>query len=481
VWQEWAWWIATGIALIALNVFIVLLSPRLGYDSSNVTSPIPLFVCLLIASSLLHLLVLTGIRNTRAKKWLVGWVIAVGVILRVSAMFSEPILEDDFYRYLWDGGVLAHGFNPYTCVPEQVAQGSPEAPAQVRQLAADSGNIIQRINHASLATCYPPVAELIFAAAHLISPWSLTVWRIILLGFDAVTLALLFAILKQLGRSPLYALIYWWCPLVVKEGFNSAHMDITILPFLLGALWLSVRSERVRDRIAASGLLSVAVGIKFWPIVVAPILFRPILRKPSALISSLAIFGGALALQFVALLSSFMMGDASGVLLYGQRWEMNDALFMAVLWIVRHLPWFAGNAQLATRAVVAGVLGLVVLIAVHKENRTPEEWWRRALWIVGALFLLSPAQFPWYYLWVLPFLVISPRPSLLLLTALLPLYYLRFRFKALGQVAVFDYGIVWVEFVPVWCLLLAEGLTTLRCRKITANDGNPCETVMQSP
>jgi hypothetical protein len=356
-------------------------------------------------------------------------------------------------------------------VPEQAAQGGPEVPPQVHQLATDSGNIIQRINHASLATCYPPVAELLFAAAHLVGPWSLTAWRIVLLAFDAVTLALLCAILRQLGRSPMYVAAYWWCPLAVKEGFNSAHMDITILPFVLGALWLSLRSERVRDRIAASGLLGIAVGIKFWPIVLAPMLFRPVVRKASSLIPALAVFGGLLGLQFLALMPSLGMGAESGVLAYGQQWEMNDALFMTLLWMVRRVPWVAEHAAFITRGIVASILGLVIFVAIYQEKKTPEEWYRRALWIVAAVFLLSPTQFPWYYLWVLPLLVISPRPSLLLLAALLPIYYLRFHFKALDQVDTFDHGIVWVEFVPVWCLLLAEGLLAFLRKKNTPDNG----------
>ena len=474
--SSWGWWIAAGITLIALNAWIVFISPRLGFGSDNATAPILLFVCLFISAAAVHLTTLTRIPHTRANAWLVAWVVAVGIILRASAMLSEPILESDFYRYLWEGGVVAHGFNPYTCVPEQAAQGGPEVPAQLHQLAVDSGEIVRRINHAPLATCYPPVAELMFAVAHLIRPWSLTAWRVVLLAFDAATLALLFAVLRQLGRSPLYAAVYWWCPLVVKEGFNSAHMDILIPPFVLGALWLGFRSERVRDRVGASGLLAFAVGIKFWPIVLAPVLFRPMIRKTSVLIPSLAVFCGILGLQFLALLPSLGMGEQSGLLSYGREWELNDALFMALLWMVRRVPWVAGNAELITRGIVACILGMVILLAVRKEKRTPEEWCRRALWIVAALFLLSPTQFPWYYLWVLPLLVLTPRPALLLLTALLPLYYLLPRFDSLGRVDLFEQGIVWLEFVPVWCLLVLEGLLPLLRPRGGIGKGPPCET-----
>jgi hypothetical protein len=80
---------------------------------------------------------------------------------------------------------------------------------------------------------------------------------------------------------------------------------------------------------------------------------------------------------------------------------------------------------------------------------------------MSAFFLLSPTQFPWYYLWLVPFLALSPRASMLSLTATLPLYYLRFHFEYRGNVAPFDNGIVWLEFAPAFILLLWEGRRSL--------------------
>jgi len=458
-------WIVAGIVLLFLGACIALLSRRFGYEINHAQSPIRLLVALLIASGAVHLLILTRIRRTPANSWLVAWMIGIGVILRVGAMFSEPILEDDFYRYLWDGGVLAHGFNPFTSVPEEAAEGGPKVSEELHALALDSGAVVQRVNHPWLATCYPPVAQLVFAVAHFAAPWSLTAWRLVLFAFDFVTLLLLFALLRRLGRSPLYAAVYWWCPLVIKEGFNSAHMDIAILPFVLGAVWFSLRSERIRDQAAALGLLGLAAGIKLWPVVLAPLLLRPLFRKPRALAAASAAFLGVLGIIVFALIPSFRLGDTSGFLAYGQRWQMNDALFMAIMWVVRRLPWVGAHASLVARGVAAGILALIIGLAVRREPRGIDDMLRRAMWITAALFLLSPTQFPWYYLWVLPFLVFAPRPSLLLLTALLPLYYLRFHFKALGQVEYFDYGIVWLEYVPVWCLLAVEGAMAFAHRK----------------
>lgn len=475
-WSYSLGWIAAGVVLLFLGACIAFLSHRFGYGIDNAQSPIGPFVALLIASASVHLLILTRIRHTPAKSWLVIWMIGIGVVLRMGAMFSEPVLEDDFYRYLWDGGVLAHGHNPFTSVPEEAAEGGPKTSEELHALARDSGIVVRRVNHPSLATCYPPVAQLVFAAAHFAAPWSLTAWRLVLFAFDAVTLLLLFAILRRLGRSPLYAAVYWWCPLVIKEGFNSAHMDIAILPVVLGAVWFSLRSARVRDQVAALGLLGLAAGIKLWPVILAPLLLRRLFKKPAALLASLAVFVSVLGIIVFTLIPSFRLGDASGFLAYGQRWQMNDALFMAIMWAVRRLPGLGAHASLVARGVAAGILALVIALAIRRESTTAEEMLRRSLWIAAALFLLSPTQFPWYYLWVLPVLVFSPRPSLLLLTALLPLYYLRFRFKALGQVEYFDYGIVWLEYAPVWLLLAVESGMAFARRKSPTERGPQCGT-----
>lgn len=202
-----------------------------------------------------------------------------------------------------------------------------------------------------------------------------------------------------------------------------------------------------------------AVGGKLWPVIVLPIILRPALRNPKKLVPALLLFSVLVAGMLVpAFVSGFDSGG--GFVAYLRHWEMNDALFMLFLWAaefaLRLFRMSAGYGQSAARIVVAAVLVVVVLLASRKKVKGPVDLCRRCLLVVTALFLLSPTQFPWYYLWVLPFLVIEPRFSLMLLTALLPLYYLRFFFNARDIVGVFDYGIVWLEFVPVWCLLIWE-------------------------
>jgi len=141
---------------------------------------------------------------------------------------------------------------------------------------------------------------------------------------------------------------------------------------------------------------------------------------------------------------------------------MNDALFLLILWVaeilLRFLDLYPFHAQSVARAAsFALVLGWTFWL-IRKDTEDPRELNKRLLLVVAGLYFLSPTQFPWYSLWILPFLAITPRLPFLVLGILLPLYYMRFYLRTKGLIPLHDNGIVWLEFVPVWFLLVWEGL-----------------------
>ena len=44
---------------------------------------------------------------------------AVGLIFRLLGLFAIPSLSDDYFRFIWDGRMLAAGFNPFDTRPEE--------------------------------------------------------------------------------------------------------------------------------------------------------------------------------------------------------------------------------------------------------------------------------------------------------------------------------------------------------------------------
>ncbi len=449
-------WGLGGMAIATPVLLISVISSRFDYEFENIDKPIIVLVVLLMAAGAAYLWVVWRFEEGPPGRGLFGWVFLLGLSMRVAFLGSAPILEDDAYRYLWDGGVVAKGFSPYRYSPRDVlACQADTVPEELCRLGQEAPVVLKRINYPWLRTIYPPLAQAAFALAHVIRPWSLDAWRIVLLSMDVLTFYLLFTVLHRVHLSLRGMVIYWWNPLLVKEFYNSGHMDLLLLPLLLSCLLLVCRGRVV----SASGTLGLAVGVKFWPAILLPLVLRPILSRPKMLLPALALFATISFAMFLPLYAGGL-DSRSGFVAYSRFWEMNDALFMLVRWGVQGIKDLAGmdlaSAQTLTRIAVAGILVLFVALLVRRDDHRPAVIGRRFLYIVAALYLLSPTQFPWYSLWMLPFLAIQPRFSLLVLTALLPLYYLRFHLSARGMVEVHDMGIVWLESVPIWCLLAWE-------------------------
>ena len=274
--RDSAAWLGVATSLLAIAALLIAFRHRFDYAFELIEIPsVQVAAGLAIAGAVYLTLPRLIARATAAPaadaRRLLALVVGVGLVLRLMMFAVNPVLEDDYHRYLWDGAVTAHGLDPYAVSPEDAAL---EDETVRSRLAADAGVIMDRINHPGLRTIYPPVAQAAFAVAHLIQPWSITAWRGVCLVADATTLALLLALLQASGRSPLWSALYWWNPVVVKELINSAHMEAILMPLVLGALLLAVR----RRPVSAIGVLGLAVGttLQVFPVAVALVLLSSI-------------------------------------------------------------------------------------------------------------------------------------------------------------------------------------------------------------
>ncbi|MBI3118050.1 MAG: DUF2029 domain-containing protein [Candidatus Hydrogenedentes bacterium] len=379
-------------------------------------------------------------------RWWAG-MLAAGLLMRLAMMPSAPMMNDDFYRYLWDGALVAHGHSPYAYAPQEIVAGS--ATKKIGDLGDANAEVIERINHPWLRTIYPPIAQAAFGMAHIIAPGRILGLRLVWLCADALTLVLLASLLKSLGLPRHFLLIYWWNPLLIKEVYNSTHMEALILPFVAGALLLAVRN---RNR-ASAVLLALGVGAKLWPVLLLPALIR---RSNLSYRQGMAVGATFVAVScaVTAPLLTRALDSSSGLRAYASHWEMNDSLYTLLHAAGAMLT--PENPHTAARAIVGILLAGWIAWLCRTPAETGRQLCARALWSVAALFLLSPTQFPWYWIWLLPLLVVSPSPALLLLTATLPLYYLRFPMHELGYVSWFDFGLVWIQFGPSLVLLAWE-------------------------
>jgi hypothetical protein len=337
---------------------------------------------------------LLGIRAARAGargRQALAAILATGLAARAILLVPVP-LSCDLYRYLWDGRVANAGHNPF--------RWAPADPALAPLRDAD---VWPRINHPTVPTIYPPVAQLAFRAIDAVAATPLGA-RAAFALCDLAAAGLLAVVLRARGRPATLAVVHAWCPLAIQESAGGGHVDALGIALLVGALAIA-RSG------AAQGLLvALSCMVKPVAIVVGPALLAAEPRR-----RRIALLAGALAalVLFAPYLDAGPM-LVRGFLTYAEHWRFNDLAYGLVARTglgPRESRWLLG-AVLAAVTVTAAVRRRDPLAAAGVS--------------VGALLLLSPTVHPWYVVWLVPFLPFLPRFARLpgfVLVALAPIAY----------------------------------------------------------
>jgi hypothetical protein len=124
-------WVLLGFGVLIYAFYILRVSPTLTYDAQPAAVEKILFVSQKILIGILFFLAIINITKIPLKEGWIAWIIFTGLFARIILIPSAPILEDDFYRYLWDGAVTANEFNPYTFSPLQVQQHDSDVPEKI--------------------------------------------------------------------------------------------------------------------------------------------------------------------------------------------------------------------------------------------------------------------------------------------------------------------------------------------------------------
>jgi hypothetical protein len=358
--------------------------------------------------------------------------LAFGAALRLAWLGAPPVLDTDHLRYLWDGAHVAHGLWPWSAPPAAILP---------REFNEAGAALQAALPFAHLRTIYPATAQAAFLLAHLFAPWEVVGLRLVMLAAEGATLVLLVLLLRRMGLPMMRAAVWWCCPLLPLVLVNAAHVDALLPPLLVGALLATLAGRGA----AAGALLGLAAGVKVWPLLLAPLLWRWLpatARLPG--VAALAIAGGVT----LAPLAATALAPDAGLTAYAGGWSANNAPFAWVQAV------FGAEATRLLRPLLALAGAAVALAVALPAPGPPAALARGALIVAATVFYLSPAQFPWYAVWFMPFATLLACRALLLPAALLPLYWLWFPLRDLGLGAVFAHGVAALHALPVLAALL---------------------------
>jgi hypothetical protein len=435
-------WIIFLLLLIVYSVFILLESPQLKLSLQPHTGQIVPYVCFRIIVGLYFFIAILSVKKLFNNKIWIAAIIAAGIVSRILLIPSQPVLEDDYYRYLWDGAVTANGFNPYVFSPEDAMSDSNEVPAKLKQLAKESDNIIKNINHPHVRTIYPALAQGVFAISYIIAPWQTWMWKLILFILDLAVLSFLLLILKELKLPLVLVSIYWLNPIVVHEFFNGAHMDLLAILFVTISIYLYLKNKHWMAIVC----LAIATGLKLWPLVLLAIYLRPFWKNKQTFGFYLLGYSIIVLILFIPVLVS-NLDESLGFVRYAERWVNNAAVYTLFRDAIYYLTNLIGvHINILPRIAITLVYIIILYFILKSEPTNKNHFLEKALLVVAILYLISPTQFPWYYAWMVPILVFRPKVSLLFYAVLLPLYQLNYLSPVL----------IYIQHLPVIALLIWE-------------------------
>jgi hypothetical protein len=392
-----------GILCLLYLLFVLRLMPRAPWNSR------PFVLCLLL----------------------------VAVFSRV-VLFDVPpeTLSDDVYRYVWDGKVQWHGINPYRFAPAAEELTPLQEPFHAK------------INHPFQQTIYPPVAQLLFVLAYLLAGSHLWGLRLVYLAFDLLAAWWVFQTIKTKEASgpgfrvprlraeasdkessglraglcfpegsdgadstdcPVSGLggtvrarggavfIYLLSPLLVIETYVGMHVDVAGMALLVGAYRYVVARAPCR----ACTLLVLAVLVKYIALAAVPVFVGLLIRDrwsagPGAAALDLARWGGWSLLVAAALFAPYVLAGADmfrSLLDYSLYMDFNSPLHSALVHLLK------SHAPILRIVVFLGLMGYIL----SARGSAPV----KVGWAIMGLVLTGPAVFPWYLLYLVPFVALE--------------------------------------------------------------------------
>jgi len=355
-------------------------------------------------------------------------VLVIGLVLAASwhvEFLRVPAgTDDDIHRYVWDGRLQRLGYNPYLVVPSDPAVKGLHIPET------------RNLNNPDLPSPYPAGAQLFFRAVTAAQE-SIFAFKVAFVVCELAIVFVLLDVLRCTRQAPHLVLAFAWNPLLAIEVAGSGHIDV------VGALLLVVSAAALvrRWRATSAVALGLAIAVKFLPVVLLPLCWKRVRIRDAALAAAV------LGLLYVPFLNHGRIPIGS-LGTYVRNFRFNG-------------PVFAILDHVAPPQLLVGLALLVGLVTATWLRRIAPEWSPdQFAWPVAASLLCAPVVFPWYLLWLLPFLTSASTLLIIVWTvSIIPTYVqwhlstLRGSWRALPG---------WVMLVEYGCLVIVAAILALR-------------------
>ena len=269
------------------------------------------------------------------------------------------------------------------------------------------------------------------------------IFKITFILFDLGTIGFLFSLLNFRGLDFRWAILYALNPVILSAFAGQGHFDVMQLFFLTGALCFYDK-KKWGWMFLFAGL---AVQIKYVAAVVFPFLIN------RSNVKQLWIGAAAIFLPFLPFYGDGFGRIFSSILTFGKSYAFNGSIHAL-------LRWLLGGIHPAT--ILCNILFITMLLFGFRyfhpghNRRYQGDPVPGCFYTTGLLLLLAPTVHFWYISWIIPFLVLHPSRSWIVLCLTISASFMTHGiFYHTGKWEMPGWAYL-MEWLPFYLLLIAE-------------------------
>lgn len=366
--------------------------------------------------------------------------LALALLARLVSFFYEPLLSDDYFRFIWDGMLMNNGIHPMAYVPSYLVAHS--------ELLAINQDLFNALNSQDYFSVYPPVTQWIFGLSYWISGPDLLsniiCYKTALLFSDVAIVYLLNRLLRKRNLPSRRVLIFALNPLIILEFVGNLHMDGIMIAGLLAAIFLSEKKNLTGSMLT----MSFSVLSKMLTLVLLPFMPKKLYWKK---IIPLTLFTLLLSSLVFWLSFGTHTGWLTSITLWFQSFEFNASLF----YLGRYFGFLLKGYNMISLLgpALAGLFLLCTfLIWIKYYRSTSMDWAHAMLFVLTIYFLCSTTIHPWYIGTILVLSVLSVHAYPVVWTYLVVLSYSHYEGGGFNE----NYWLIAAEYILLFAFMAWE-------------------------
>lgn len=225
----------------------------------------------------------------------------------------------------------------------------------------------------------------------------------------ATALVMLIAARIRPGSAIVAGVLVGWNPLLLFETAGSAHNDIVMMAFALGAVYALVR----RRWLLVFPLLALAVAVKYVLILLAPVLLVWMLMRrdiPPKQVARSVLFGALIgAAMYVPFLADGALFDTLRG--EGSRYLSSTGSFLVSVFMVQG-GMSINDAEESMKVLLWGTFIAGYIVLLLRTRRDPSYTFLAATSAATMFLFLVTVKWwfwPWYLTWLVPLAALTPR------------------------------------------------------------------------